>query len=131
MVARKKLHELTDLQLAVLAVLWDRGEATANDVHAALEPATKLARGTIGTLLHRLERQRVVTHRVDGREFYYRATATREAVRAARVAGLVGGLFGGDLAAMVSFAVSNEDVDRRDLARLRALIEAHDRRRDA
>ena len=129
MTAPKKLHELTDLQLAVLGVLWDRGETTANDVHAALFASTRLARGTIGTLLHRLERQRVVAHRVDGREFLYRAIADRESVRAARVSGLVGGLFGGDLTAMVSFAVSADDVSKGDVERLRALLKTHSRRR--
>ena len=28
-------YELGDLQLAIMQVLWDRGEATTNDVHAA------------------------------------------------------------------------------------------------
>lgn len=124
----KALHALTELQLAVLDVLWRRREATANDVHESLSPTFGLARGTVGTLLHRLERQRVVTHRAEGREFFYRAAVDREAVRAARVNGLVSGLFGGDLASMVSFAVSSRDVAPGDLARLQALLNAHEAR---
>jgi predicted transcriptional regulator len=120
----KKLRDLTDLQLAILAALWERGEATAREVHATLLPATGLARGTIGTLLHRLERQGVLTHRSEGREYLYRAAVSREAVQAARLAGLVGGLFDGDLASMVSFAVSKREVAPADLARIRELIDA-------
>jgi predicted transcriptional regulator len=129
MAASKKLHELTDLQLLLLGVLWRRGEATANEVHADLLKSTGLARGTIGTLLHRLERQRVVAHRADGREFWYRTLVDREAVRAARVAGLIGGLFGGDMTALVQFAVSSNEVSKGDVDRLRALLESRGRKR--
>jgi predicted transcriptional regulator len=123
--AKKKLRDLTDLQLAILSVFWERGEATANDVHEALADSMGLARGTIGTLLHRLERQRLLAHRADGREYFYRALVSREEVMAARVAGLVGGLFQGDLAAMVSFAVSRSEIDGQDVKRLRALLDRH------
>lgn len=127
----KPLHDLTDLQLAILAVVWERGEATANAIHDALAKETRLARGTIGAMLHRLERQRILAHRVEGREYLYRALVTREAVMAARVRGLVGGLFGGDLAGMVSFAVSKSETRRGDLARLREMLDQHGRRRKA
>ena len=124
MPASRKLAELTDLQLAILDVLWERGEATVREVHERLEPTTRLARKTIGTLLHRLEKQGVLAFRTDGREYWYRPTVTREAVRTARVERLVGGLFGGDLPSMVSFAIGRGDVDAADLERIRALLDA-------
>ena len=120
--SRKRLAELTDLQLSLLAVFWERGEATAREVHAAIEPVSGLARGTVGTLLHRLERQGILTHRRDARDWFYRPTVTREQVQAARVAGLVGGLFDGSVAAMVRFAVSRGEVDDGDLAQIRDLL---------
>ena len=49
--AMKQLHALTDLQLAIMGVVWERREATVGDVHAALLDETGLARKTIGTLL--------------------------------------------------------------------------------
>lgn len=118
----KRPYDLTDQQLAILSVVWDRGEATANEIHQALEPETGLARGTIGTMLHRLERQGILSHRSEGREFWYRATVTREAVMAARLDGLVGGLFGGDLTAMVSFAVRKADTRKGDVEKLRKML---------
>lgn len=125
----KQLYDLTDQQLAILNVVWAQGEVTANAVHAALEEQAGFARGTVGTMLHRLERQGIVGHRAVGREFLYRALATREEVMAARLRGLVGGLFGGDLTAMVSFAVSQSETRPDDVNRLKALLAAHDTRR--
>jgi predicted transcriptional regulator len=119
----KPLTDLTDLQLLVLGVLWETGGATATEVHGRLEAATGLTRKTIGTLLHRLDRQAIVTAQPEGREFRYRASVTREEVKAARLSGLVGGLFEGDVASMVSFALAQRDVDPAALVRLRALLD--------
>jgi predicted transcriptional regulator len=121
----KRPYDLTDQQLAILAVVWDRGEATANEIHQALEEDAGLARGTIGTMLHRLERQGILAHRSEGREFWYRARVTREEVMAARVDGLLGGLFGGDLTAMVSFAVSKSGTRKGDIEKLRKMLTDH------
>lgn len=122
----KRPYDLTDQQLAILNVIWDRSEATAHEIHQALTDSAGLARGTIGTMLHRLERQRILSHRTEGREFLYRSLVTREDVMAARVQGLVGRLFGGDLTAMVSFAVSNTETAPGDIDKLRKLLAAHD-----
>ena len=63
-------HQLSDLQLGLLRILWDRGEATATDVHAALlEQDRELAPTTVSTMLSRLEKKgtiRVVTPRKTG-----------------------------------------------------------------
>lgn len=54
--------QLTDLQLALLRVLWTRGEATVQDMVEALRPERDLAPTTVATLLSRLEKRRVVSH---------------------------------------------------------------------
>lgn len=118
-----QLHRLTDLQTEVLGVLWSRGEATVADVHQALEPSTGLARKTIGTLLFRLERQGVIGHREDGREYVYSARVTREQVERATVGSVLGRLFRGDVAAMVSHALRADEVAPGDVERLREMLD--------
>ena len=125
MTDRKPLTELTDLQLGILNVLWENGEASAGEVHEAL--AEDLARKTIGTLLARLEQYGVVTHRTRGREFIYRAAVTRNEVREARVRNLARNLFAGDPVEMINFALAGDEVAEGDLERLRAMIEAYRR----
>lgn len=118
----KPLNDLTDLQLLILGVLWDAGEATASEVHAHLVKETGLSRKTIGTLLHRLDRQQIITFREQGREYLYRAAVTRDEVQRVRMAGLVSGLFDGDIASMLSFAIQREEVDQASIQRLRDLL---------
>jgi BlaI family penicillinase repressor len=125
---QKNLGRISEHQLQILDVLWDRGEATAREVHAALEPRTGHARKTTGTLLHRLEKQGVITHEEDGREYVYRACVTREEVQQATVRGVVGQLFTGEVPALISYALEAGDVRPEDLARIRALIDAYPKR---
>jgi predicted transcriptional regulator len=117
-------HRLGDLQLAILRVLWRDGEATVADVHEALAAARGLAPTTIATMLQKLERKGV-EHRTEGRRFVYRPLVSEDQVTRSAVAELTAQLFRGDVTALVSHLLSEHDVDRAELARLRTLIAAH------
>jgi predicted transcriptional regulator len=113
---------LTGLQLSILDVLWDRGEATTHDVWKAVAAERPLALTTVATIMSRLERKQIVTHRQEGRQYVYRATVSRAEVRRSKVRELTDVLFGGDASALVSHLVRGGDVDARELARIRALL---------
>ena len=74
---------LTGLQLSILDVLWERGEATTQDVWEQVTTGRPLALTTIATILSRLERKQVLTHRREGRQYVYRAVVSRSEVRRA------------------------------------------------
>ena len=118
---------LSDLQLAVMRVLWRRGEASAAEVQAGLGDDRSLAITTVSTILARLEKRGVVTHRSDGRLFIYRATLTEPDVRKSMLGSLLDSVFSGDPAAVVSQLLASRDLSPGDLDRMRALIE--DKRR--
>ncbi len=116
---------LGDLQLAIMRVLWARGEATVADVHEALEPERGLALTTIATMLVKMEKKGVVDHRADGRKFIYRPLVSEDQVTRSMVAGLTSQLFRGDAMALVNHLLSEHEIDRRELNQLRELISAH------
>lgn len=118
----KNLHELTDLQLAIMREVWSRGTAGVTDVHDALLDATGLAKKTIGTMMARLEKQGFLTHTLDGREFLYAPAVTREDVSRAKVSNVLDGVFGGSLPDLVSHALEAKDIKPGDVARVRKLI---------
>jgi predicted transcriptional regulator len=115
---------LGDLQHAIMAVLWDRGEATTADVHQALQAERGLAPTTIATMLRKMEDKGVVSHRSEGRQFVYGPTVTRAEVRESMVGELVERLFGGDARALVAHLVSEHEIDGADLAELRKRVGA-------
>jgi BlaI family penicillinase repressor len=115
---------LGDLQHAIMAALWTRGEATTAEVHQALLAERGLALTTIATMLRKMEEKAVVTHRVEGRQFVYRPTVSEDQVRRSMVGELVGRLFGGDPKALVAHLVSENEIDAGELAELRRKVSA-------
>jgi BlaI family penicillinase repressor len=115
---------LTGLQLSILDVLWDREEATTQDVWEHLNRDRTLALTTVATLLSRLERRSVLTHRRDGRQYVYRAMVTRSEVRRYKVRELTATLFGGDATALLSHLVRADEVEADELELIRELIDA-------
>jgi predicted transcriptional regulator len=119
-------YALTELQVAILKVLWERGETTVLDVHDALRAERRIAQSTVATLLTRLEKKGLVDHRTEGRQYVYRALVDEGQVRRSVVAeftDLAGRLFEGDVATMVSHLLTAQDVDGQDLARVREIVE--------
>lgn len=113
---------LTDLQLAIMRILWDRDEATVLDVQERLRPERDLAQTTIATLLTRLEKRGVVAHRLDGRQFVYRPLVSEQEVRRSMVSELTTLLFDGSPAALMSHLLGSRDMDPGDLDRVKRMI---------
>ena len=116
-------HQLTELQLAILRVLWDRGEATVQDIWEALHAERGLAQTTVATMLSRLERRGVVTRRAQSRQYHYRAAVTEREVQHSMVGELTERLFDGDVTALVQHLLSGQDVSPGDIAKIRDMIE--------
>ena len=119
-------HQLTELQLAILRVIWDKGEATVQDIWEALHPGRGLAQTTVATMLSRLERRGVVTRRAESRQYHYRAAVTEPEVQHSMVGELTERLFDGDVTALVQHLLSGEDISPGDLAKIRDMIERVD-----
>ncbi len=124
-----KSHQLGDLQLAIMRVLWERTEATVSEVHEALLAERKLAPTTIATMLTKMERKGVVTHRSERRRFVYRAAIGEEDVHRTMVQSLVDNVFQGSRTALVHHLLNEGEIDGEEFDELRALIEERENER--
>ncbi|UQA61237.1 BlaI/MecI/CopY family transcriptional regulator [Polyangium aurulentum] len=118
----QKTTYLGDLQLAIMRVLWDLGEATVTDVHQALLDERGLAPTTIATMLKKMEEKGVVTHRAEGRKFIYQPTISEDMVTRGMVSDLTERLFGGDPVALVSHLISRHEIRPDELSALEQMI---------
>lgn len=118
----KRKRQLGDLQLAIMRVLWERGEAPAIAVHQALFEERGLAVTTIKTMLRKLDEYGCVEHRTNGRQFIYRPAVAEADVRKGMVGDLVRRLFAGDSAALVNHLVDSGEIDADDLDGLREIV---------
>ena len=126
-----EIHQLTELQIGLLRVLWDRGEATVAEICDALRPSRALAPTTVATLLSRLERRGVVRHRTVSRQFIYAAAVSESDVRQSMVSELTEQLFDGDVAELVSHLLSAREISSGDLEKVKELIADHESRLEA
>ncbi len=116
--------QLSDLQLEVLRVLWDRKEASAAQVHAALQETRDLAPTTVSTMLSRLEKRGLLQHRADGRQYIYTACVAEHEVRSSMLQRLTYFFFRGETGALVSHLVKSRDFDPQELEAVEQLIRA-------
>jgi predicted transcriptional regulator len=77
---------MTDGELRLMRVLWEKGHATVGEVVDALKARPKPAYNTVLTLLRIMEKKGYVSHRKDGRAFIFlpkvdRADASRNALQ--------------------------------------------------
>jgi len=115
--------DLSGLQLAVIRVLWDKGEASAAEVQLAMKRSRPLAITTVSTLLARLEKKGIVAHRSAGRTFVYRARVGELDMRRKAISGVIRNLFRGNPSEVVGQILSEGDVSEEDLERMRRMIQ--------
>lgn len=125
-------HHLGDLQYAIMRVLWDEGEATVARVQERLATSDEKDRAltTIATMLTKLEKKGVVAHKSQGRQFVFRAIVQEGDVHRSMINDLTQRLFGGDFSALVSHLLTEQEIDKKEIERLKALI-AKDGRKSA
>jgi len=123
-------HSLGDLQIAIMRILWLRGEASVADVHGALLEERALAPTTIATMLLKMEKKGVVAHRTEGRRFIYQPTISEAQVRRGMVDELTDRLFGGDSSALVAHLLAEHRASETELEEIREQIAQHEIREE-
>src|ERR671926_1840743 len=113
---------LTELQIAILRLLWDQSELTVAQIWEQLYPERKLAQTTVATIVARLQRRRILARRTRDGQFVYRALVTEADVQHSMVSELTERLFAGDVTALVSHLLSARDIAPGDVARLKKMI---------
>ena len=116
-------------QLAIMRVLWDRGEATVAEVQELLDLERPLAYSTVATVISRMEQKGLVTHRAEGRVFYYRPAVSEDGVGESMVGELVERIFGGSPSELVSHLLESDQVDSGELDRIKQLVRQQERQR--
>ena len=122
--ARRKSVALTDGELRLMRVLWDRGRATVGEVVDDLAGPRKPAYNTVLTLLRILEQKGFVTHDKAGRAFVYVPVITRGQARRSAVRHLLSRFFDDSPTALVLNLIEQDQINEDELRRLREFTEA-------
>jgi predicted transcriptional regulator len=122
--ARKRSPNLTEAELRLMDVLWDRGAATVAEVADALPKDLGLAYNTVLTTLRILEEKGYITHTKsdEGRAFRYEPVVGRQEASRKAVRYLVSRFFRDSPELLVLNLLENEELGEPELQRIRKLI---------
>ena len=122
--ARPPAKELTERELEVMHVFWERGESTVAQVRDALAAAGRpLAYTTVATLIRILTEKEFLRQTAEERPFSYRPARTFEDVSRRMVGDLVLRLFGGSREQLLVHLVGDQALTRKERAVLEKLLE--------
>ena len=122
--ARKKSATLTDAELRLMEIIWERGPSTVQEVVNALPADSPLAYSTVLTMLRILEQKDYLTHKKDGRAFVYHATVEKQEAQRGALQHLMKRFFDDSPELLVLNLMENSSIDAADLERLKSMIDA-------
>src|SRR4029453_2712170 len=103
---------ITDQELEIMGVIWERGEVTAKEIQEALSGDRHY--NSVLTIIRVLERKGHLTHRAEGKAHIYRARQQQEKSKGRVLTHLIKQVFGGSAASLVLHLVETGDLTEED-----------------
>jgi predicted transcriptional regulator len=120
--ARRRSPTLTEVELELMDVLWEKGQATVSEIVEAL-PEERLAYSSVLTMMRILEQKGYVNHEKEGRAFVYHPVIDRQQAQQSVIGYLLKRFFNNSPELLVVNLLEHEDVDPNEVKRLRQMIE--------
>ena len=119
----RKSPILTEAELRLMEVLWQKGPATVQQVQQELPEKSPLAYNSVLTTIRILEKKGYVKHAKDGRAFVYTPLVERQEATRSEIRRLVNRFFGSSHELLVLNILEDRSVDAAELKRLRKMLE--------
>lgn len=116
------LPSLSEVQLELMNVVWERRECSVADVWKVLNERRGVSRNTVHTLVVRLEEKGWLQRRDDDGSVKYSATVSQESTQQRCVRQLIDTVFDGSPEGLVLTLLNDSTVSKDEAARIRRLI---------
>lgn len=120
---RNRSATLTEAELRLMNVLWQKGQATVHEVLKALPQKTSLAYNSVLTTIRVLEKKGYLKHVKDGRAHVYVPQVNQQDAGRFEIKHLVNRFFGNSHELLVLNILEDKKLDAVELDRLRQLLE--------
>ncbi len=118
----KKSITLTEAELRLMKVLWDRGESTVAEMVAATSAETELAYTSVLTTIRILETKGYVLHRQEGRAFLYSSCVGEVEAGRSEVRHVLQRFFGNSRERLLLSLLGDDVIRPEELKRLKEAI---------
>jgi len=120
---RKQSPTLTEAELRLMEVLWEKGPASVHQLLEALPERPALAYNSVLTTIRILEKKGYVQHTKDGRAHIYTPLVAREEASRFEIRNLVNRFFKSSHELLVLNLLEDKKLDDEELQRVKALIQ--------
>jgi predicted transcriptional regulator len=118
----KKSITLTEAELRLMKILWQRGESLVGDLVAAMPPDTALAYNSVLTTIRILEQKGYVRHRQEGRAYLYSPRVAEHEASQFEIRHAMQRFFGNSRERLLLSLLGDDEVTAEELHRLKEAI---------
>jgi predicted transcriptional regulator len=118
----KKSITLTEAELRLMKLLWERGESAVSDLVAAMPEGTALAYNSVLTTIRVLEQKGYVQHRQVGRAFLYCPCVEEQEASRSEVRHTMQRFFGNSRERLLLALLGDDEITPAELRRLKDAI---------
>lgn len=119
----KKSPTLTEAELRLMEVLWEKGPATVHQVLEALQERIPLAYNSVLTTIRILEKKGYVQHAKEGRAHVYAPMVGKKEATRFEIKNLVGRFFKDSHELLLLNILEDKSINAEELKRLGELLE--------
>jgi predicted transcriptional regulator len=118
----KKSITLTQAELRLMKILWDRGESTVAEMVTATSTESELAYTSVLTTIRILETKGYVSHRQEGRAFLYSSCVGELEASRSEVRHVLHRFFGNSRERLLLSLLGDDEISPGELRRLKEAI---------
>jgi predicted transcriptional regulator len=118
----KKSITLTEAELRLMKLLWERGESAVGELVAAMPEGNALAYNSVLTTIRVLEQKGYVRHRQEGRAFMYSPCVGEYEAERSEVRHMMQRFFGNSRERLLLALLGDDEVTPEELRRLKEAI---------
>lgn len=120
----RKTPKPSELEYAILQVLWQAGSATVRDVHTTLSAGREIAYTSVLKTLQIMTEKGLVVRNEEERAHVYTPTFSEETTQGSMVSDLMQRVFGGSAQHLVLRALQLQPATKEEREEIRRLLDA-------
>jgi len=119
---RPKTPTLTEQELEIMKVIWERDKATVRDVYESLLERRKIAYTTVMTMMNILEQKKYLRKSAEDRAYIYRPTKAKKQVIKGMVREFVDRVFNGSAEPLLVHLIEDRKLTNKELDEIARMI---------
>jgi BlaI family penicillinase repressor len=119
---RPKTPTLTEQELEIMKIVWERDRATVRDVYESLLERRKIAYTTVMTMMNILEQKKYLRKSAEDRAYIYRPAKPKKQVIKGMVREFVDRVFNGSAEPLLVHLIEDRRLTNKELDELARMI---------